>query len=46
MAADHPVPLDPEPQPCYVEGVGSVRTGAGADLSGELTCDWRDGDVW
>lgn len=23
-----------------------LEVGVGLDLSGELTCDWRDGDVW
>jgi aminoglycoside 2'-N-acetyltransferase I len=27
-------------------GIYVLATGAELDLDGELTCDWRDGDVW
>jgi aminoglycoside 2'-N-acetyltransferase I len=34
------------PTPEEVESIYVLELGVPLDLDGELTCDWRDGDVW
>lgn len=39
-------PAGIRPTPEEAGGVFVLPLGAPLDLAGELTCDWRDGDVW
>ena len=34
------------PTPDQDEGIFVLETDVRLELAGELTCDWRDGDVW
>jgi aminoglycoside 2'-N-acetyltransferase I len=34
------------PTPGEQGGILVLRAGVPLDLAGDLTCDWRDGDVW
>jgi aminoglycoside 2'-N-acetyltransferase I len=46
LSALTPAGVTPTPDEAGAVYVLPVEGGASLDLSGELTCDWRDGDVW